>query len=287
MTDGRRPAASLASLDDAAFGSALRELATAVDFPHATAGAADPAARARQRIVAEGLERRPRDASRWWPARPLGRGLILAVVALLVLATIAAGVAGWLPGIRIRFGETAPSSSATPSAPATTSPRPSTTIGPLGSLLGLGTSVSVDEAARIAGIDLLLPADAAIGRPEATYVEGGRVSLVWGRRPGLREDSDGVALLISEFRGSVGEGYYDKVLGAAATVTPIRVNGDRGFFIGGAPHFFMYVDEQGRDVDASHRVVGNVVMWARGDVTYRVEVDLPMGDAIKLAESLR
>jgi hypothetical protein len=289
MTEPRRANLSLGSLDDARLASALRELGTVVDFPIVTAGATDLAATARLRIVGDGVDRRGRTRI-WSPVRPFRRALVLALVALLVLATIAAGVAGWLPGIRIRFGD-GPSPSATPSLTAGVSASPSHgaagTMAPLGSVLGLGTHVSLDEAERVADIELLLPGDAAIGPPDAAFVDAGRVSLVWGARPGLREDSDGIALLISEFRGSVGDGYYDKVLGAAATITPVSVNGDRGYFIGGAPHFFMYVDDEGRDIDASHRVVGNVVMWAHGEMTYRLEADAPMAEAIRLAETLR
>lgn len=289
MAEARR---SLAALSDEGLGEALRALAPAIALPRVAATATDPATRARQRLVEAGGDRRP---SGWIErlglrgtatgARSLRRSLVLALLALLVLAAVAGAVATWLPGIRIVFEEPPPSP--TQSASPRTSPTRQPT-GPVGSTMGLGTSVSIAEAERISGIDLVLPADPAIGPPDAVYVDRSRVSIVWGPRPGLpaTTDEDGVALLISEFRGSIDNGYYEKILSANSRLTPVTVDGSDGFFITGAPHYFFYVDEAGQDVDASHRVVGDVLMWARGDVTYRVESGLAMDQAIELAESL-
>jgi hypothetical protein len=153
--------------------------------------------------------------------------------------------------------------------------------------LGLGTSVTLEEAERLAGLDLVLPPDPAIGPPDAVFVNAGRVSLVWEARPGLPvAGTDGIGLLISEFRGTVDDGYYRKVLNAPARVTEVSVGGAPGFFISGPPHYFIYVDETGRDVDASHRVVGDTLIWSNGPVTYRLESALDVDAAIRLAESL-
>jgi hypothetical protein len=253
--------------------------------PGAAAGQ-DLAARARARIVAAGSERgRGPGAAGWFgPAgrRPLRRSLVLAVAALLVLAAIAGAVTAWLPGIRITFGDGPP-----PSAVASPSGAIGSPLGPIGSALGLGTSVTLDEAEALAGLDLILPGDPAIGLPDAVFVNAGRVSLVWAPRPGLpAAGSDGIGLLISEFRGVVDDGYYQKVLRAPASVTEVTVDGARGYFIGGPPHYFIYVDENGREVDDSHRVVGDTLIWSRGDVTYRLESGLDMDAAVRLAGSL-
>lgn len=294
MAEARR---ILGGLDDDALAAALRDLGGAIEVPpgatpaladaaaDATAGP-DLAARARARIVAAGGERdRGPGVGGWFGRagrRPLRRGLVLALAALLVLAAIAAAVTTWLPGIRIVFGDGPPPTAATSPSGAIGSP-----LGPIGSTLGLGTNVTLDEAEGLAGIDLVLPPDPAIGPPDAVFVNAGRVSLVWAPRPGLPEaGSDGIGLLISEFRGLVDDGYYRKVLNAPASVTEVTVEGARGFFISGPPHYFVYVDETGRQVDASHRVVGDTLIWSGGDVTYRLESGLDMDEAIRLAESL-
>ena len=67
--------------------------------------------------------------------------------------------------------------------------------------------------ARIGGLDLVLPTDPAIGPPDAAYPLASRVALVWSERPGLPADPDhGVGLLLSEFRGHVDDGYFQKIL---------------------------------------------------------------------------
>jgi hypothetical protein len=273
------PRSPLHAASDEALTAALRDLAAAVAFPQAAAGAGSPGAedlatRARRRIVESGIE--PRRAGRW----PLRRSVVLALAALLVVAAVAAAVVLGLPGLRIVFG---PGPSPGPVATATVP-----TSGPPGATLGLGSAVSLADAERLAGLDVLLPSDPAIGPPDAMYLGPyGRVSLVWRVRPGLPETlSGGIGLLISEFRGSVDEGYVQKVVGSGAQLTRVTVDGGRGFWIDGPPHFFMYVGPDGQMVEDSHRAVGDTLAWTVGGVTYRIESSLGMEDAIRLAESL-
>jgi hypothetical protein len=117
---------------------------------------------------------------------------------------------------------------------------------------------------------------------------GNRAALVWSGRPGLPADpGTGVGLLISEFRGHVDDAYYQKTLDNRAKVTPVTVNGQPGFWISGSPHFFLLRRPLRRDVDDSHRTVGDTLLWTDGDITYRLESQLPMEQAIRVAESLR
>ena len=41
------------------------------------------------------------------------------------------------------------------------------------------------------------------------------------------------------------------------------------------------------DLDIRRMVDGNVLIWSEGEITYRLESDLPIDEAIKVAESLR
>ena len=46
-------------------------------------------------------------------------------------------------------------------------------------------------------------------------------------------------------------------------VTPVTVGGNPGYWISGPPHFFYYVDPSGKDVDDSHRIVGDTLHLGR------------------------
>ena len=284
MAESRQP---LQAISDETLANALRELGAAVAFPSSagSGGQADLAALARARIVA--LDVRPRGGARRWPGfgfgfdvRPMRRALILAVALLLVLAAIAGAVGLGLPGLRIIFGDV-------PSAQPTASLPRASSSAPLGSDLGLGTALPLAEVERLAGFDLVLPPD-EIGPPDVAYLAGERAALVWATRPGLPPTAAaGVGLLISEFRGRVESGYFNKVLDGGTKLTRVTVNGSPGYWIEGDTHFFYYVGADGEPVDDTHRLVGDVLMWSAGEITYRIESGLGMDAAIELAESLR
>jgi hypothetical protein len=274
-------------MDDQALESALRDLAPAVAYPSAVSSGSDVATRVRQQIVAAPPARRRSGLLDWIGGRPLRRSLVVAVAALLILAAIAGAVGLGVPGIRIFFGGSTPSPTSPTPTPTSGSATPAASTA-LGQAMGLGTNVSLEDAAGIAGIQLILPPDPAIGPPDEAYTLANRVALVWSERPGLPADPDtGVGLLVSEFRGHIDDGYFQKTLDSDAQVMPITVNGDRGYWISGPPHFFYFVDPSGKPVDDSHRIVGDTLIWTDGDVTYRLESRLPMEQAIRLAESLR
>lgn len=296
MADVRR---RLGSLSDDDLGGALRQLGTGIAYPSplaTTPDGPDLAVRVRQQIVASGADRavtRRRRPFFAWPGlsrggRPMRRSLVLAIAALLVLAAIVGAVGLGLPGIRIIFGDV-PSPGPSPTTGPGASPSlGATPLGPLGSDLGLGSALPLDEVERLAGIDLLLPTDPAIGPPNVAYIAGSRATLVWATRPGLpATEVAGIGLLLSEFAGHVDPGYYNKVLDGETRLTRVTVNGSPGYWISGDPHFFFYIDPDGVPVDETRRFVGDTLIWSIGDVTYRLESGLDMDDAIALAESLR
>lgn len=260
---------------------ALRAIGRSLAYPAADGGggsARDIAATVSARIEASGPPRRGMQS--WLPGpRPLRRSLVLALAALLILAAVAAAIGLGLPGLRITIGTV-------PSIPPASAPSPSP-LGPIGATLGLGSHVTIEEAARLAGFEIALPADPAIGPPDAAFVNRGRVALVWAARPGLPGGPDGIGLLISEFEGRVDAGYYEKVVDSGGRVEPVTVGGGRGYWIAGAPHFFIYIDEDGEPVDDSRRLVGDTLTWTDGDLTYRIEAAVGRDASIGLAESLR
>ena len=285
MAESRQP---LHAISDETLGGALRDLGSSLAFPSVggEAGRPDAAALARARIVA--LDIRPSRAGtrRWFGLglRPMRRGLVLAIAALLVLAAIAGAIGLGLPGLRIIFGDVP---SQRPTASPTASRSASASPSPLGSSLGLGTALSLADAETRAGFDLVLPPDPAIGPPDVAYVLGRRVNLIWASGPGLPEtDINGIGLLISEFEGRVDPGIYTKILDSGAKLTRVTVDGSPGYWISGPQHFFYYIDPEGNAVEDTHRQVGDTLIWTTGDVTYRLESSLDMEAAIRLAESL-
>jgi hypothetical protein len=297
MSELRRP---LATFGDDELGTELRALAAWLDGPPIPVPGVTPdaARRARQRIEA-GSGGAPRRA--WWPfggivgrAPALRRSFVLAVVALVVLAAIAGAIGFGVPGIRIIFTGATPSPQTTaPPASSqfpTSSPSPTVapTPGPLGSVLDLGFQTTPAEAPALGGFALALPASSSVGPPDTTWFTEGRVTLVWKAKPGLPETlAPGVGLLLTEFRGSINEEFFQKMIGPGTTVSPVMIGDVAGWWISGDPHEIMYLDERGDIVADSRRFVGNTLLWSRGDLTFRMETSLERGAAIGLAATIR
>src|SRR5438105_3251180 len=54
-----------------------------------------------------------------------------------------------------------------------------------------------------------------------------------------------------------------------------------------APHVVMYFDSKGRGREKHVRIAGNVLVWAYGSVTLRIEGPLTEAQALGLARSIR
>jgi hypothetical protein len=112
------------------------------------------------------------------------------------------------------------------------------------------------------------------------------VSLVWAPRPGLPETlQSGVGLLMTAFRGEVGDGFFTKIVDLGTTVRLVLVDGERAYWLSGAPHFFFYESPTGR-VEDPRRWVGDALLWVDGPITYRLETALGPERAIEIAESV-
>jgi hypothetical protein len=277
--------------------AALRDLAGSLAILGQNGAAElDPARRARLRI--EQGDAGAQSWRRWaWlapsPGRRVGRGIALALVAVVVVAAIAGAIGLGLPGIRI---VPAPSASAavetvTPSPGASGSPVSSaspTIASPLGASMGLGDPIAVGNAATSVDFPVRLPTAPGVGSPTSAWLQVGRLSLVWpagGSLPATREP--GVGLILSEFRGSIDSGYFQKVVGPDTKITAVSVDGVVGYWISGVPHEIVFVDVEGNPVFDSRRIVGDTLLWARGDVTYRLESGLDRAASIALANGLR
>jgi hypothetical protein len=268
----------LAAMTEPQLEFALRDIGSALDVP----ARLDLAPAVGIRIRA--LPARPSPRTWWFGGRPVRRGLVLAFAILALLAAIVGAAVLGVPGIRlILVPGSAPSATASPSRP-TSSAAPTLP----GQGLGLGTPIDFDAAADLAGFAPRLPTDPAIGPPDAVYLRDNRLSFVWAPRPGLPATEDPtVGLLLSEFRGEVDPGWYDKLIHEATSVEPVEVAGASGYWIQGAPHFIFYVDPSGRPLEETRRTVGDVLIWADEGVTYRVETAAGRERAMEIAARLR
>jgi len=190
--------------------------------------------------------------------------LVLAVVALFALLAVAAGARFAIGAIAVRV---VPSSmpSARPLDPAQ-----------------LGRPAAVSQVAASVGFDVALPA----GRtPDAAYVSrsGDDAAIfAWkpdGRSPALPGTPWGLVLI--ELTSAPGEELV-KVVSGFQDTGEIALDGHRAFWIH-RPHELLVITDEG---DERFLVEGNVLIWERAGVTYRLETPLALEDAIAIARTI-
>ncbi len=276
MTDLR-----LSQLPEGDLEAALRRLAPAIDWPSTgptpdRPDQPDLAAAVRARIEAgpgtgQTVPPTTEGAPRWrWTWRPARRALVLALVALLALAAIAGAIGFGLPGLRLIFG------GASVSPPPSLEPSRSPAPGPPGAAMGLGERIELTDLDARAGFSVQWPNDPSIGPPDAAYIDtrkGDQVTLVWAARPELPATLEpGVGLLVSQFRGNVEQGFFQKALdGGDTTVQLVMVDGEQAYWLSGDPHVFFWNGPEGF-IDDGRRWVGDVLLWSNGTITYRLEI---------------
>jgi hypothetical protein len=157
---------------------------------------------------------------------------------------------------------------------------------PVASLTGreaFGQPSTPAAAQEAVDFRLRLPKLAGLGRPDRVYVDGavpdGLVTFVWGPfgRP---------RLLLSEWRGNT-KIHFHKLVRFAGSTKRVRVAGDPGIWVSGPPHAVFFRDADGAFAETPVRLAGNVLLWMRGSLSYRVEVNAPLTDALEIAEAAR
>lgn len=142
----------------------------------------------------------------------------------------------------------------------------------------LGREVSVADAAGV--VDFEVRGPSAATAPARIYYDpaigdGGMLSTLF--RP------EGAPLhLITEFRADFEADYLKKIPSPGTIVQPVAVDGVEGYWLSGRPHAFAYVDGTGFR-EETVRLAGNVLLWDRSGVVYRIEGPRTLADALEIA----
>jgi hypothetical protein len=163
-------------------------------------------------------------------------------------------------------------------------PRPTRT--PLRSVLELSGATSLEQARRRVDFPILLPTHPPdLGPPDRAYLQdigGPLVVLAW-LDP---HDEDRVRLSLHIF----GEGPYaeksDLMKRDVRLLEETSVNGQPAVWVTGE-HLLLVRTTYGEDLTLHRLVQGNVLIWESGSLTYRLETDQPLDEAIRIAESIR
>jgi hypothetical protein len=67
----------------------------------------------------------------------------------------------------------------------------------------------------------------------------------------------------------------------------VRVNGDSGIYLAGAPHQVIFQESTGAIRTDRIRLAGNVLLWQQGPLTLRIEGTHTLNQALAIARSLR
>ena len=208
----------------------------------------------------------PRVRARLEPRRLWPRRVALAVA----VAVLAVGVAFAIPPARsaiLRFfhlgGVTIERVEELPSAPRR-SP-----------VSGLEGPMSVERAARVAGFGIVRPSS-KVGR---AYAARGIAAML------LRVDGVRGPVLLTELRGF--DLMMKKTAAGETAIEHVPVNGWDGVWIEGAPHVVSYYDPFGAHRTRVTRLAGNVLIWARGGFTFRLEGRISRAQALHIAGLVR
>ncbi|MGH2807277.1 MAG: hypothetical protein ACRDKT_08375, partial [Actinomycetota bacterium] len=203
----------------------------------------------------------------WWrrPATHVAAAAgVVVALAILALPTTRSAVADFLgiDGIRISFDDPPDE--------------------PVSNELALGRRVDFDEAQSYVGFDLKVPQ--RLGDPDDIYInryaDNGEVTFVYRPQDDLPEAAEtGVGALFTQFEGDNEVlTYKKKFVAGNASVVPVELGDTMGFWIDGAHNLY--------PPHAAPRVAGKTLLWQIGSVSYRLELNTSLEEALAIARSL-
>ena len=247
----------------------LAEIAGAFSYPPTP----DVAGRVRQRLAQR--RRRPH------PGRPAARRrLAWALLLLLMLAGVLLTVPTVRAALREFFQIGAIRILPEPGLSGAASPTPAANATASRSLLDLAGATSWDEAQAQTAFTLRYPP--ALGPPDEVYrqqlwdpgSDAPVVILVW------RDERQPEQVAFALYHIAVP--YYGIKGAGLSAITETAVHGRPAYWVEG-PH---RIRLQGGEISEWLFVPGNVLVWTRGDLTYRLEGAGSIEAAVDLAESL-
>jgi hypothetical protein len=139
--------------------------------------------------------------------------------------------------------------------------------------LDLGSPIPLADAERTAGFRPLT--SPLLGDPDRVTWDGEMLWFAYGH----------VRLLLSQFRATERVELMKKVFEPGTRLQPVVVDGEQGYFLSGAAHF-LYVAPTNLIRDERVRLARDVLLWQHGPLTLRLEGDLTLGQALRIARSL-
>jgi|GEM_PF-826841 len=258
--------------------------------------AAQLAAELHERASARATPARPITPARRWFAIPrltlahgwAARAAGLALIVLLMLIAVPAVRANVLAFLRIgtisiAVSQPTPTSIQPPptSAPIVGAATATPALKPLTSVLDLAGATTLAEAQRRAPFNIRLPSyPPDLGAPDRVFFQdlgGPAVVLVW------MDDAqpNKVRLSLHQLSSIT---FAQK--GEPAAIQQTQVNGHEALWTDG-PYMLEYM--RGNQVPYGLRrlVSGHVLLWEEQHITYRLETELSLDQAVQIAESLR
>lgn len=152
----------------------------------------------------------------------------------------------------------------------------------LGEELDLGAPIDLDGTVPSVAKGLIWPV--GLGPPDAAFGREGESSYVWLPSDGLPEvGSTSIGALLTRFE-SVDDASAEKAIGTGSSLEVVSIDGVRAFWIEGAPHSFVYLDEEGNPITETARVAGNTLLWVSASSTWRFESGLGLDGVVELLE---
>ena len=129
-----------------------------------------------------------------------------------------------------------------------------------------------------------LPALEGLGTPTRTFVRdvaGQRVVVSEWARPEVSP----ATLTLTQFQGPL---VIEKVIDPdVTTVERLTIDGADSAWLTGGPHVVAYLDDTGKFQTETLRQAGDVLLWERDGITYRIEGARDREEALRIARSLR
>lgn len=159
-----------------------------------------------------------------------------------------------------------------------------------------GPAFTVDAAAARVGV--LVPGSVLLGESVGVHVlmppADGQIVVVYPPSALLPESPvPGVGALLSAWPATLIEGMFVKGLGPGTSLETVTIRpalaGDsptEAFFLSGEPHTYAFETPAGGFQIDTLRLATNTLLWEVDGVAYRLEADISLADAIRIAESI-